>query len=77
MLPQLNEEQILEALNQLSPTGKRKVLSKLIGDLEEFDRIVDRNQEKLRAICIERGIDFSNLTEEEREELVDEILHEK
>ncbi len=77
MSPQLNEEQILEALNQLSPTGKRKVLSKLIGDLEEFDRIVDRNQEKLRAICIERGIDFSNLTEEEREELIDEILHEK
>ncbi len=77
MSPQLNEEQILEALSQLSPQGRRKVLRKLIGDLEELDRIVERNQEKLRAICQERGLDFSSLSEEEREELIDQILHEE
>ena len=74
---QLKEKQILKALSQLSPHGKRKVLRQLIGDLEGVDRIIDRNQEKLRAICKERGLDFYSLSEEERVELIDQILHEE
>lgn len=77
MSPQMNEDQILEALSGLSPQGKRKVLRRLIGGLEELDRIVDRNQERLRAICRERGIDLESLGEEEREELIDRFLHEE
>jgi len=77
MSQQLNEEQILEALGRLSSRGKREVLRRLIGDLDELDRIVDRNQERLRAICAERGVDFSSLSDEEREGLIDRVLHEE
>jgi hypothetical protein len=48
----------------------------LIDGLERLDRLVERNREKIGLICRERGLDFSRLTEEEREALVDEVLHE-
>ncbi|HLC26945.1 MAG TPA: hypothetical protein VJM80_09260 [bacterium] len=72
---EVNEEQILIALEQLSPAARRVALGKLIGGLERLDRLVDRNREKIESICRDRGLDFSRLTEEEREALVDEILH--
>ena len=72
---EVNEEQILIALEQLSPAARRVALGKLIGGLERLDRLVDRNREKIESICRDRGLDFSRLTEEERETLVDEILH--
>ena len=72
---EVNEEQILIALEQLSPAARRVALGKLIGGLERLDRLVDRNREKIETICRDRGLDFSRLTEEERETLVDEILH--
>ena len=73
---ELNEDRILEALDRLSPQGRKKALSKLIGSLEALDRLVERNQKRLEAICRERGIDFSKLSETEREDLIDQILHE-
>ena len=42
MSPQLNEEQILEALSRFSPMGRRKILRKLIVNFEEIDRILHR-----------------------------------
>jgi len=50
-------------------------LKKLLTDIDELDRIVARNQERFRAICRERGLDFDKLSEEERMELIDRILH--
>ena len=72
---EINEDQILSALDQLSPAARRVALTKLIGGLERLDRLVERNRGKIEAICRERGADFSRLTEEEREVLVDGILH--
>ncbi len=72
---EINEDQILSALDQLSPAARRVALAKLIGGLERLDRLVERNRGKIEAICRERAVDFSRLTEEEREVLVDGILH--
>ena len=72
---EINEDQILSALDQLSPAARRVALAKLIGGLERLDRLVERNRGKIEAICRERGVDFSGLTEEEREVLVDGILN--
>jgi hypothetical protein len=71
-----SEDQVLEAFNRLSPLGKRRVLSRLIPGLAELDRIVDSNQEHLRALCRERGLDFASLNEQQLEALIDEIVHE-
>ncbi|MEK7223439.1 MAG: hypothetical protein AAB156_04115 [Pseudomonadota bacterium] len=73
---EVNDEQILRCLEQLTPAGRRAALLKLIKGLEQVDRMVERNRVKLEALCRERGVQFSQLTEDEREALVDKILHE-
>jgi hypothetical protein len=73
---EVNDEQILSCLDQLSPSAKRAALAKLIGGMETLDRLVERNRAKIEAICRERGVEFSRLNEEEREGLVNQILHE-
>ncbi|MBX3334370.1 MAG: hypothetical protein KF876_09610 [Nitrospira sp.] len=73
---EVNDEQILRCLDQLSPAGRRAALQKLIGGLVQLDLVVERNRSKLESICQSRGVDFSKLTEEQREALIDEILHE-
>ena len=74
---EVNDEQILRCLDQLSPTGRRAALRKLIGGLERLDLLVEKNRGKLEALSRAKGREFSSLTEEEREALVDEILHER
>ncbi len=72
-----NDQQILQNMDRLSPAGRRAALLKLVGGLERLDRLVERNRPKLEAMCRARGIDMVKLTEEEREALVDDILHER
>ena len=76
-MPQIevNEEQILRALEQLSPTARRTALAKLIRGYDELDRLVERNRDRIETVCRERGIEFARLTEEERERLIDDLLH--
>jgi hypothetical protein len=71
-----DEKEIFEALIQLPLPSKRRLLLKLIDDLAELDRIIDQNQEHLRELCRARGLDFNRMSEREREELIDQILHE-
>ncbi len=77
MTTQMNEEQIIENLEKLSPRYKRKALRKLIGDLGEMDTILEQNRKKLDAICEEQGIDFDSLEKDQREALIDRIIHEE
>ena len=72
---EINDDQILSCLDQLSPAAKRAALARLLRGMERIDRLVDRNRGKSEAICQRRGLDFPRLTEEEREALIDEILH--
>lgn len=74
---QFNEAQVLRSLDQLSPAARRVALTKLISGLERLDRLVEQNRDRIEALCKERGLDFSRLTEEEREALIDSILHER
>ena len=73
----VNDEQILRCLDQLSPAGRRAAIQKLISGLERLDLLVERNWPKLESVCQARGLEFSKFTEEEREALIDEILHER
>ena len=71
------EPQVIELVRQLSPKGKRAVLQILIPDLDRFDALVDYGNERIRALCAERGIDWDSLSEEERQQLIDDLLHEQ
>jgi len=73
----LRESQVVELIQQLSPEGKRAVLRTLILDLDQFELLVDYGNERIRALCQQRGIDWDSLSEEERERLIDDLLHEE
>lgn len=76
-MPQIevNEEQVLRALDELSPTARRTALVKLIRGYDALERLVERNRDRIEAVCRERGVEFARLTEEERERLIDDLLH--
>lgn len=73
---ELSERQIVRAVKKLSPAGKRAVLSALIPRLDESERLVDYGASRMRTLAAERGHDWDRMTDEERELLVDEMLHE-
>nr|MBI3613813.1 hypothetical protein [Nitrospirota bacterium] len=74
---EVNDQQILRSLDQLSPAGRRAALLKLVDGMERLDRLIEHNRPKLEAVCRARGLDVLRLSEEEREALVDEVLHER
>lgn len=70
------ESQIVEWVQQVSPAAKRAVLRTLIPQMDEFENLVDYGNQRVRALCAERGLDWDSLTEEEREQFMDKLLHE-
>lgn len=76
MLP-LNESQVIELTRQLSPEGKRAVLRSLVPDIDQFEGLVDYGNERIRTLAEQRGIDWDGLSEAEREQLIDTLLHEE
>lgn len=70
------EAQLVEWVQQLSPTNKRKVLRALIPALDDYEALVTYGSERARAIAAERGLNWETLTDLQREELLDAILHE-
>ena len=71
------ESQVLEWVAQLSPEAKQSVLRVLIPRLDQLEALVDYGTQRARALCAERGLDWNSLTEDERQGLVDELLHEE
>jgi len=70
------ESQVVEWVQQLSPVAKQSVLRALIPRLDELEALVDYGGQRARALCAERGLDWDSLTEDGRQQLVDELLHE-
>jgi len=77
-MPQIDvtEQQLLDALDRLSPKGRREAVRRLVAGASVLDRTVDTLQPRIVELAKQRGLDWSKLSDEERERLVDEILHE-
>lgn len=73
---EIPESQVVNWIKHLSPVGVRAVLRAIIPRLDELDALVDYGSQQMRALCAERGVDWDSLTEEERQRLVDGMLHE-
>jgi hypothetical protein len=73
---EIPESQVVEWVQQLSPVAKQAVLRALIPRLDELEALVDYGSQRVRALCAERGLDWDALTEDERQQLIDELLHE-
>ena len=77
-MPQIDvsEEQILDALDRLSPSGRREAVRRLIAGASVLDRTINTLQPRIVEIARQRGLDWADLSDEERERFVDDILHE-
>lgn len=73
---EIQESQLVDWVQRLSPEAKRAVLRSLIPRFDEFESLVDYGERQALAICAERGLDWNSLNEREREQLVDDLLHE-
>lgn len=72
----VSESQVVEWVQQLSPVARQSVLRALIPRLDELEALVDYGDQRVRVLCAERDLDWDSLTEDERESLIDELLHE-
>ena len=74
---QLTNEQAVQIIKQLSPQGKRAILVALAEEHEkQREALLDYGDQRIRNICAQRGIDWTSLTDEEREQFIDKLLHE-
>jgi hypothetical protein len=73
---EIPEAQMIGWVRRLSPQGKRAVLQTLIPQLDEFEALVDYGEQRMHDLCADREINWGRLTENERQQLVDGLLHE-
>lgn len=73
---EIPEAQMIGWVRQLSPQGKQAVLRTLIPRLDEFEALVDYGELRMRDLCAQQGVNWGQLTEDERQQLIDRLLHE-
>jgi hypothetical protein len=78
VVPQIDERelQVLDALDRLSPAGRREAVRRLVAGAATLDRIADTLQPRIVEVARQRDLNWNGLSDEERERLVDDILHE-
>jgi hypothetical protein len=73
----LTDEQVVQLVKQLPPQTKRRVLSDLTAERDEWWQTTAREGENdMRRLASERGLSWDTMTEAQREALVDDVLHE-
>lgn len=74
---QLTTEQVIDFIQQMPPKEKRAVLIALaekagIGEEERMKYA----ESQVRQLCASRGLNWDAMTEEEREDFIDDLVHE-
>jgi hypothetical protein len=74
---ELTLEQVLALVRQLPPEQKRSVLLTLAeeGHTRREERL-DYAETQLRRLCVEHGLDWDAMNEDEREAFIDDLVHE-
>jgi TRAP-type C4-dicarboxylate transport system substrate-binding protein len=74
---ELSEAQVVELVKQLPPEQQRGALLALAeAAAARREERMKYAEEQLRRVAAERGLDWSNMSDEERERFVDELVHE-
>ena len=75
---ELTDEQVISLVRQLPAARKRAALLALAQEAPTSrDERMREGEAQLRRRCAERGLDWDRLSEDEREEFVDRLLHEE
>ena len=74
---ELTDEQVISLVRQLPATRKREALLALAQPAQtRRDERMRVGEAQLRRHCAERGLDWDTLSENEREDFVNRLLHE-
>jgi len=74
----LTNDQVIALVRQLPPEQKRTVLLTLAQEAQARGvEQMDYAEARLRAIAATRGVGWDALDEDAREQLIDELLHER
>lgn len=79
-MPQLNlsNEQVIDLVKQLPHQQQLDLFQfLLLQEWGQWESLSRYGVEKVRLVAQERGFDWDLMTEEERDNLIDDILHEK
>lgn len=75
---ELTDEQVISMVRQLPAARKRAALLALAQEATAHrDERLHEGEAQLRRLCVERGLNWDRLSEDEREEFVDRLLHEE
>lgn len=73
----LQSPEILEKARQLPPEEQIELaITLLLSQWSVWHELSDKGQTAIRQLASQKGLDWDSLSDEERERLVDEILHE-
>jgi len=74
---ELTDEQVISLVRQLPAARKRAALLALAQEAQaRREERLRLGEAQLRRRCAERGLDWDRLSEDEREEFVNRLLHE-
>ncbi len=73
----LSNQQVIDLVKQLPPERKRDVLLALAVDAQgrRHERM-KLAEEQLRRLSASRGLDWDSMNDEQREEFIDNLVHE-
>ena len=75
---ELTDEQVLSLVRQLPSARKREALLALAEDAEaRHDERMRFGEAQLRRLCAERKLNWDSMSEDQREEFVNQLLHEE
>ena len=73
----LTTEQVIDFLQQIPPEKKIAVLTTLAEQAHtEHVEQIKYGEAKIRKICTARGLDWDAMSEEERIDFIDDLVHE-
>ena len=74
---ELSDAQVVELLKQMPPDRQRAALLALAaGAAQRREERMQYAEGQLRRVTAERGLEWDRMSEDQREEFIDELLHE-
>ena len=74
---QVSVDQVVKLFQQLNVKERAQVVRDLSqSNRARLDEIREHGEQRMREICQERGFDWNSLSDDQRLEFVDELIHE-
>jgi hypothetical protein len=74
---ELSDAQVMELVKQLPPERQRAALLALAaGAAQRREERMQNAERQLRRVSAERGLEWDKLSEDQRENFIDDLLHE-